>query len=953
MKKVILKFTVFIVMAIVLISPGYGSSGEIEWTEAEKDFINKHPLIHIGVDPEFLPFEFIDKDGQYSGITKEYLDLITEKTGIEFEIIKGFNWPEIYEEAMNGNVDMLPAIAKTKEREKSFIFSEPYYFFKRVIVIRDNESKIGSIEDLKERTVAVQRNSSHHSYLLSFSDINLSLYDSVERAITAVANESELVFVGNLATTNYLIRSNGINNLKFVAFEADVEQGLHFGIRKDWPELATISNKVIDTITVEEKMNINSKWIELKTDVDYGSILKIIFTGVIFFVTILIISAFWIVKLKDEIKKRKLIQNDLEKAKFEAEEANRFKSNFMARMSHEIRTPLNGVMGMVYLLKRSDVSLTQKMYIDRILHASNNMLSIINDILDFSKIEAGKVNLEITSFSLDKVIQNVVNIVSYKIEEHGIGFKLSKDPSIPNWFYGDEKRIEQIILNILNNGVKFTEQGEVSLDIRFLAKEDDIYHLSFVIKDTGIGMSTDQIDNLFEPFTQGDISINRRFGGTGLGLSIVKNLLELMGGNVKVYSTKGEGTTFIIEISLRVDEEKEEKLKKEITVSHFKNLKTLILEKTGSNMNLISNYLSFMGMNCELTTSEGTALNMLEVSGEKFSSQFDLFILDYETPLNGGFQFVENLRSNQNIVKYPKIIMLLPMMRQDLFDQLEHYKIEAGIEKPIIQSTLFNSILDIFKLRAVAGNYNCNKMEGTDLFSSGCKVLIVEDNKTNQIIAKSLLEQVGFITVLADNGKEGIEVYANGQKDIDLILMDLHMPIMNGYDSIAEIRKISKDVPIIPMTADVIMGKNEKLEKYGIKTYITKPFTPERFISAIREVIKNKICYRTDDILDRNWGIRNLGGNEDSYNEVLEEYYKENVNFLEELSLLINEKKYDEGAAIVHKIKSSSGTIGAKKLYNILISIQESLKGNQEEKIKMEYEKLEEVMKCLFELIKV
>ena len=192
---------------------------------------------------------------------------------------------------------------------------------------------------------------------------------------------------------------------------------------------------------------------------------------------------------------------------------------------------------MSYLLKRTEMSLTQRMYVDRIIQAANSMLSIIDDILDFSKIEAGKMELEIASFSMDQVIQNVVNIVSYKINEQGIGFRLTKDPLVPNWFFGDAKRIEQTLVNVLNNAAKFTSAGEVTLDVRLVARERDTYHLSFTVRDTGVGMTEEQLDRLFLPFEQGDSSIKRRYGGSGLGLSIVKSLLDLMGGDVEVFST--------------------------------------------------------------------------------------------------------------------------------------------------------------------------------------------------------------------------------------------------------------------------------------------------------------------------------------------------------------------------------------------------------------------------------
>jgi signal transduction histidine kinase len=257
---------------------------------------------------------------------------------------------------------------------------------------------------------------------------------------------------------------------KFIAFEAEEQQGIHFAVRQDWPELITILDKIFDQITEEERIAITNKWIDLETKPDYTPIIRVIlFIGVLIGM-VLAVSFYWILRMRKEIAIRKQIQKDLELAKQEAEAANEFKSSFMARMSHEIRTPLNAITGMAYLLKKTDTSLTQSMYIDRITQASNNMLSIINDILDFSKIEAGKVQLENISFSMDQVIQNVVSIVSYKIEAQGIGFKLAKDPQVPNWFFGDPKRLEQILLNLLNNAAKFTEQGEVSLDLRLDAK---------------------------------------------------------------------------------------------------------------------------------------------------------------------------------------------------------------------------------------------------------------------------------------------------------------------------------------------------------------------------------------------------------------------------------------------------------------------------------------------------
>lgn len=932
MKNHLTLFFVLILAFLIIGVPCFAASSSLYWTEEELAFMEEHPVIRLGSDPKFVPFEFIDKDGGYKGIAADYLSLIQERTGLRFEVAKGLTWPEAYERALSGDIDVLPAISKTAEREQFFLFSEPYYHFKRVIVTQDTNTIISGIEDLEKLTVAVQRNSSHHSYLLSYPKINLSLYDSVEAALTAVANGTERAFVGNLATTNYLIRSNGLTNLKFIAFEAEKEQSLYFAVRKDWPALVSILNKALDAVTEEEKLAIHSKWIDLKNETDYGPIIRIISIIGAFVAIVMTVSVYWIIRLRKEIKVRERIQKDLEKAKKEAEKDNEFKSSFMARMSHEIRTPLNAITGMAYLLKKTQVSLTQKMYVERITQASINMLNIINDILDYSKIEAGKVELENISFSMDQVIQNVVNIVSYKIEEQKIGFKLSKDPLLPNWFFGDPKRIEQILLNLLNNAAKFTDEGEVSLEIRLVAKENEEYHLSFTVKDTGIGMTKDQTDKLFVPFTQGDTTINRRFGGSGLGLSIVKNLVDLMGGQIQVFSTPGEGSTFILHLSLKIDKEMEDEYVKTLSANHFKDLRTLILEKTGASMNMIESYLRTLGIQCELTTSSNSAMSMLEAAGDKFAKPFELLIIDYETPSEGGFQFLESVRGNRRISRVPKIIMLLPMMREDLFDRLDEYGVDIGIGKPIIASILFNGILDIFSLKAVSA-ISASKSEDLSDEKPGTQhtVMVVDDNKTNQLIAKSLLQQIGAEAILADDGKAALELFNRHESEIDLILMDLHMPVMNGYEAAQEIRKRSQ-VPIVAMTADVVSGVREKCEQSGIHHYISKPFDPDRFIQTIKDFLKDSPVQKTA-VLDQANGLQNMGGSVEIYQQVLREYYNENREILNKLSSAVNEKRYAEAAQIVHKMKSSSGSIGAKTLYELSSRLQKALENKLETEV--------------------
>lgn len=327
MKKIFILMIIAFIAILMMINICYAIDYSINWTEEELNFIKDNPVIRLGVDPKFVPFEFIDEDGEYKGITADYLSLISKKTGLEFEVEKGLSWPEAYDLALARDLDGLPAVGKTKEREENFVLSEPYYYFKRVIVTRDTDTSISGMEDLEGLAVAVQRNSSHHSYLLSYKNINLSLYDSVEAALTAVATGTETAFIGNLATTNYLIRSNGLTDLRFIAFEAEKEQALHFAVRQDWPELASIFNKAVNSITEKEKMNINKTWVDLETDYDYGPIIRIIIGIIILFLIVLGVSSFWIVRLRKEIDQRKQIQTELENLNCEKDETNRMLQN--------------------------------------------------------------------------------------------------------------------------------------------------------------------------------------------------------------------------------------------------------------------------------------------------------------------------------------------------------------------------------------------------------------------------------------------------------------------------------------------------------------------------------------------------------------------------------------------------------------------------------------------------
>jgi signal transduction histidine kinase/DNA-binding response OmpR family regulator len=921
---------------------------EIKLTPAEAEFIRNHGEIRLGVDPQFVPYEFIDSDGEYEGVAADYVKLINEKTGLNMVVVKDLTWDKAYEMAVQKEIDVLPCVSKTTERENYFLFSEPYYEFKRVIYVSLEQSDIKQFEDLAGKRIAVQVDSSHHSYLKCFPEIELSLYSTVEEALWAVSSGKEIAFVGNLATSNYILKERGITHLKYIEMNAEERQHLYFAVRNDWPELVSIINKGLALVTKEEKITINNYWLGVEKELDYSRIIKVVgWIGAVI-ALIFLVSAYWIMRLRREIRLRRQTESELFIAKEEAVAANHIKSAFLARMSHEIRTPLNAITGMTYLIKKTEISPTQRLYLEKILQASHNMLGIINDILDFSKIEAGKIEIEHAPFNLDKVLQRVIDLISFRVDEQNIDFSLTKDSQLPTFYIGDPTRIEQVLLNLMNNAIKFTKDGEVDLTISQIAVKEGVYTVKFVVGDTGIGMTKAQLAQLFTPFDQGDSSITRRFGGTGLGLTIVKSLVEMMGGEISVESFPGRGSTFTIQLDLEMDARAEAEDRKKAETVSFQDINALVVEKNKTYTNLLQGYLRSFKVEASFANSETEAAKLIAEREMANLMPFNLLIVDADTPLAGGIEYATQLMGYPQFQGTIKTVLIVPLAREDLFEKLEEAGIDFGIAKPIIPSVLYNGLVEIFKAK-ILEYYDVSEIKhpADELGQEqGYGVLIVEDNKTNQFIAQSILEQAGFTVHIASDGQEGYTDFLKYREELDVILMDLHMPVMGGLESASLIRKTGSDIPIIAMTADAIAGVEDKCLSYGINHYISKPFDPDKFVDTILRVVResaasqavevsgeNEIMVSETDMvmekmLDEADGLRRIGGNKELYGLVLREFFNENQDVARALQASIDQNGYEEAIQIVHKIKSSSGNVGAKRLAQAALELQSALSKN-------------------------
>ena len=910
----------------------------LKLTPEEQAFLQEHPAIRLGVDPTFVPYEFIDLDGTYKGIAADYIALLEERTGLNMVVTTGLTWTEAYDQAVNGEIDVLPCVGQTPEREKYFLFSDGYFTFHRAVFFNEDTKGINRFEDLYGKKVAVQINSSHHSFMKDYPQIELSLYPTVEQGLGAVSSGLETAYVGNLATSSYLAKSIGITNLKYITIQTDTNdpsQSLHFAVRKDWPELVSILNKALASITKEERTQITNKWIGVESTVNYADILRVIEISGAVVVLIVVVSYFWIIRLRKEIKKRREAQDALVAAKEEAESASEVKSLFLARMSHEIRTPLSAILGMSYLIRKTELSVTQGLYLDKLTQAAHNMLVTINDILDFSKIEAGKITIERVSFDLDSVLQRIVNISSVKAEEQGIELDMEKDASLPSFFLGDPLRVEQILLNLVNNAVKFTSQGYVCIRIREKERDGRNRLVEFTVEDSGIGMSQEQLDHLFIPFDQGDSSISRRFGGSGLGLSIVKSLTDLMGGKIEVSSELGKGSTFVVSLPLEEDPRPERAEIKQMATNYFRAIRALVVDPNESSGVLLTQYLRSFGITTDLASAEQEATKLVRRATEEEEKPYQLIAVDFAHSVDAGTAFVRKLRNSPYSNPKCKYIAILPMSRDELCEEMESAGVDFSILKPVIPSVLFNGIVEIFDIgppelqRPIPLSEDQPKREQYS-------ILLVEDNKTNQFIAKTILEQAGMQVSLASNGEEGCRYFEEHRSEIHLILMDLQMPVMDGYAASDYIRALDPNIPIVAMTADAIAGVEEKCRAHGIYHYASKPFDPEQLIDSIDTILQNQRASFVEpqsaaDVagsgaLDTADGLKRIGGDDAIYRLVLDAVAEENQSVGVELKRVIAAKNFDAAIQIVHKIKSSSGSIGAGGLHDTAAELQQALK---------------------------
>ncbi len=611
-------------------------------------------------------------------------------------------------------------------------------------------------------------------------------------------------------------------------------------------------------------------------------------------------------------------QDELQTALNLAETANRTKTEFLANISHELRTPLNAIIGMTDLALDEDISDVMRDYIQTARDAAQTLTFLINDVLDFSRMETGHFELDADSFELPNLVEQTLKTLSLRAHQKGLELISHISPQVPRYVNGDKNRIRQIIVNVVSNAIKFTEQGEVFVDVSLTDDEtenDQINSVNISVLDTGIGISKEDQTRIFSPFTQVDASTTRNYVGTGLGLAICQEIISRMDGRIEVTSEPGEGSRFDIIIPLESGVQTVSTPTRSITIDDFHGARVLIVDDNETSLRTLKSTLENWSMCPETATTAAEAMQKLKDSPREDSEEsYRVLLVDGLMPQMDGFEFLENMKKD-GILPEASLMMLSSADRMMFETRCESAPVDAFIEKPISQSTLMDTLVSLLSGRVRPKTFE-KRIRPTKY--EPLTILVAEDTPVNQKVVEQILRKRGHNVILANNGREALDLYY--ENDFDLILMDMQMPTMDGLQATKAIRNIEDPdeplIPIIALTAHTMKGDRERCIDAGASDYLSKPVDAEALLDMIEKLARRsgrkstRIPTKTDKPRDEfaipekfHGALQRMGNDAVLFCEMISMYCDDFPQLFEELQTEVAAENWETAGHHAHRLK--------------------------------------------------